>query len=129
MHKEKTRLCVANYFAAIRAMDIQKWLANFAPQATMYDPVGTPPMQGHAALQQYFLQVGGAFKQVKLIEQDVFICGERAAVKWQGEGIGHNGRSVAFAGIDVFEVDAQGKIVQMWGYWNPAAMFAELNAV
>lgn len=129
MNEDNTQRCVANYFAAIRAMDVQKWRATFAPQATMYDPVGAPPMQGEATLQQYFLQVGGAFKQVSLVEQDVFICGAHAAVKWQGEGIGHNGRSVRFAGIDVFEVDAQGKIVQMWGYWNPAALFAELNAV
>lgn len=129
MQNDITQICLANYFAAIRETDVEKWLATFAPQATMYDPVGAPPMRGAAALQQYFLQVGGAFNEVSLTEQDVFICGASAAVKWQGEGIGHNGRSVRFAGIDVFEVDAQGKIVQMWGYWNPAALFAELNAV
>lgn len=127
MDKTTVEHCVAGYFAAIRAMDEQAWLACFAADALAHDPAHAPPHVGQAALRQYFLDVSGAFERVALVEEHVFVCGQQAAVKWRGEGTGRNGRSVRFEGIDVFEFNPAGKIQQLWGYWDPAAMFAELN--
>jgi steroid delta-isomerase len=47
-------------------------------------------------------------------------------VKWTGRGTGKNGRTVTFEGIDILEVNAAGKIQTIKGYWDPAAMMAEL---
>jgi steroid delta-isomerase len=46
---------VATYFAALRAMDVEAWVATFAQNATSHDPVGQLPLQGHAAL-RFFLK-------------------------------------------------------------------------
>jgi steroid delta-isomerase len=40
---------VAEYFAATRAMDAERWVAVFAEDATSHDPVGAPAMNGHGA--------------------------------------------------------------------------------
>ena len=57
----------------------------------------------------------------------IFLSGNRAAVKFTGRGTGKNGRQVIFEGIDVFEINQEGKIQTMWGYWDPAAMMAQLQ--
>jgi steroid Delta-isomerase len=119
---------VAAYFAATRAMDLEAWLATFAEDAVSYDPVGAPPTQGHRGLRQFWQAIGGAFETFGITEEDIFVAGNGAAVKWQGSGVGKNGRAVTFEGIDVFEVNSQGKIQKMFGYWDPAPVMAELMA-
>lgn len=118
---------VAEYFAAIRAADMEAWVATFAPDAVSYEP-GGPPLQGHGALRQFFQGVTGAFKQVGLSEDQVFVVGQEAAVKWTGRGVGKNGRAVTFEGIDIFTVNEEGKIQTLKAYWEPAAMMAELQS-
>jgi steroid delta-isomerase len=128
MSTNHTQKAVADYFAAIRAMDIDSWLSTFAEDAVSHDPVGAPPLSGHAALRQFFEGIAGAFERVGLFEDQVFINGNEAAVKWTGRGTGKNGREVTFEGIDVFQINDEGKIQTIRGYWNPAAMMAELQS-
>jgi steroid delta-isomerase len=118
---------VADYFLAIREMNLEAWLATFAADAISHDPVGAQPLVGHDSLRQFFTGIAGAFETVGLTEDSVFVSGNGAAVKWTGHGVGKNGREVSFEGIDVFEFNPDGKIQLMWGYWNPAAMMAELQ--
>lgn len=126
MSTELIQKAIADYFAAIRAMSADAWLATFAADAVSHDPVGAPPLKGHDALRQFFEGICGAFEQVGLSEDQVFVAGNGAAVKWTGKGVGKNGRSVTFEGIDVFEINDAGKIQNIYAYWNPAAMMAEL---
>lgn len=127
MSPETIQKVVADYFAALRAMDVNAWVATFAENGMTHDPVGTPPHQGHAAIRQFFLGIAGAFEQVGLTEEHVFIAGNEAAVKWTGRGVGKNGRQVTFEGIDIIEVNEAGKIQTVRAYWNLAAMMAELQ--
>lgn len=127
MASETIRAVVARYFAAIRHMDPDAWVSCFAEQATSYEPGAPAPLQGHAALRQFFLGVVGAFQKVGLTEDHVFLSGNRAAVKFTGRGVGKNGREVVFEGIDVFEVNQDGTIQTMWGYWDPTVMMAQLQ--
>ncbi|HLO01209.1 MAG TPA: nuclear transport factor 2 family protein [Pyrinomonadaceae bacterium] len=117
---------VKDYFAALRAMDQRAWVNTFAIDAVSHDPVGAPPIEGRQKLAEFFQTVIAPFKEVGLTEQQVFIAGNGAAVKWLGHGISHNGREVNFEGIDVFEVNEAGKIRLLHGYWNPAEMVAQL---
>ncbi|HYJ45127.1 MAG TPA: nuclear transport factor 2 family protein [Pyrinomonadaceae bacterium] len=118
---------VKAYFAAIRAMDAEAWVATFAPDATNYDPVGAPPTVGHEALRQFFTAIAAAFKTINFTEDHVFIAGDGAAVKWTGSGTGKNGREVRFEGIDIFEFNPDGLIQTMRGYWNPAEVLMQLQ--
>ena len=115
------------YFAAIRAMDVEAWVATFAPDATSYDPVDAPPTVGHDALSQFFTAIVSTFSKVSLIEDNIFIAGNGAAVKWTGQGTGKNGRKVKFEGIDIFELNEAGLIQTIRAYWNPGEVIMQLQ--
>ena len=127
MASEVIPTVVAQYFAAIQRMDPDAWVACFAEQAISYEPGALAPLQGHAALRQFLVGVVGAFQKIGMTEDHRFLSGNRVAVKFTGRGTGKNGREVVFEGIDVFEINQDGKIQTMWGYWDPAAMMAQLQ--
>jgi steroid delta-isomerase len=126
MSPEVVSKAVKAYFAALRAMDQQAWVNTFADNAISYDPVGAPPIVGHQKLGEFFQTIMAAFKEAGLTEDEVFIAGNGAAVKWTGRGISKQGKKVQFEGIDVFEVNEAGKIQTLHAYWNPAEMVAQL---
>src|SRR5256885_10583051 len=117
---------VRGYFLAIRAMDAEAVANSFAEDGTTNDPVGTPTITGRAALRGFFESIYKNFKSVELNEDSVFVAGNGAAVKWTGKGTSTNGREVRFEGIDVFEVNQDGKIQTVHAYWNPGEMVAQL---
>ncbi|MDR4480632.1 MAG: nuclear transport factor 2 family protein [Nitrospira sp.] len=127
MTSENIPAVVARYFTAIGEMDPDAWVACFAEQGISYEPGAPTPLQGHAALRQFLANVLEAFQSIAMTEDHVFPSGNRVAVKFTGHGTGKNGGQVTFEGIDVFEINPEGKIQTMCGYWNPAAMMAQLQ--
>ncbi len=127
MSPETISRSIKAYFAATRAMDTEAWVATFAPDAISYDPVGAPPTAGHDALRQFFEAILGAFDKVGLTEDQMFIAGNGAAVKWTGRGKGKNGREVKFEGINIFELNEDGQIQNLRAYWNPAEVMMQLQ--
>jgi steroid delta-isomerase len=126
MSPEVVSNTVKKYFAALRAMDQQAWVNTFAVDAISHDPVGAPPIEGHQKLGEFFQTITAAFKEVGLTEDQVFVAGNEAAVKWTGAGVSKQGRTVKFEGIDVIKVNEDGKIQTVHAYWNPAEMVAQL---
>jgi len=123
---ERISRTVRAYFLAIRAMDADAIANTFAEDGTTYDPVGSEGVTGREAIREFFSSILKNFKSVALNEDSIFVAGDGAAVKWTGKGTSANGRNVNFEGIDVFEVDADGKIRTVRAYWNPAEMIAQL---
>ena len=123
---ERISRAVRAYFLAIRAMDPELIASTFAEDATTYDPVGSAGVTGREAIREFFTSIYKNFKSVALTEDSIFVAGNGAAVKWTGKGTSANGKNVNFEGIDVFEVDADGKIRTIRAYWNPAEMIAQL---
>ena len=123
---ERISHTVRAYFLAIRAMDPEAFANCFAEDGTTYDPMGSPPITGRAAIREFLASICKNFKEVSLTEDSVFVAGNGAAVKWTGKGTSASGKAVNFEGVDVFEVNADGKIQNVWAYWNPAEMIAQL---
>ncbi len=117
---------VRAYFLAIRAMDADAFANTFAEDGTTYDPVGSPGIKGRGGIRDFLEGICQNFKSVALAEESVFVAGNGAAVKWTGRGTSTNGREVRFEGIDVFEINEDGKIQTVRAYWNPAEMIAQL---
>ena len=128
MSPQAMQQCIKDYFSALSNKDCDAWLATFANDGANHDPAGSPPNVGHAALRQYFLTVSASFASVEISADEFLLQANRAAVTWSANAVGHNGRAVRFSGIDVFEMNAAGTIQTLWGFWDPTAMFAELNA-
>ncbi|MDX6529734.1 MAG: steroid Delta-isomerase [Blastocatellia bacterium] len=123
---DKISRAVRAYFLAIRAMDPEAVANTFAEDGTTCDPIGAPPINGRAAVREFFQSIYKNFKSCALTEDSVFVAGNGAAVKWTGTGTSASGKEVKFEGIDVFEVNQEGKIQNIWAYWNPAEMIAQL---
>ena len=123
---DKISRAVRAYFLAIRAMDPDAFANTFAEDGTTFDPVGTPGITGRDGIREFLESICKNFKSVGLTEDAVFVAGNGAAVKWTGKGTSSTGREVRFEGIDVFEVNEDGKIQNLWAYWNPAEMIAQL---
>ena len=119
---------VVEYFAATRAMDADRWVATFAPNATSNDPVGAPPLVGHEALHAFISGIFSLFHTTGLTENSVFITGNTAAVKWTGSGNAKNGKSVSFEGIDIITVDDSGKISLVNAYWDPVPVMTAIQS-
>jgi len=117
---------VRGYFLAIRAMDADAFANAFAEDGTTCDPHGSDAITGRAALREFFQSICKNFKSVALTEDSIFVAGDGAAVKWTGQGTSNSGREVKFEGIDVFEVNDDGKIQTIHAYWNPGEMIAQL---
>ena len=122
---DKISRAVRAYFLAVRAMDVDAIANTFAEDGTTCDPMGTPPVSGREGVRVFFQSIFKNFKSVALDEDSVFVAGNGAAVKWTGHGTSTNGGEVKFEGIDVFEVNDDGKIQTLWAYWNPAEMIAQ----
>ncbi len=118
---------IARYFTATRTSDRDAWVACFAPNGSTQDPSGTPPHVGHEAIGRFFDSIVGLFETVGLHEEHVFICGDKAGVKWTGRGLAKNGKTCTFEGIDVFECDATGRIVRLEAFWDPSKLMAQLG--
>jgi steroid delta-isomerase len=123
---DKISRAVRAYFLATRAMDADAFANTFAEDGTTFDPVGTPGITGRAAIREFLASICKNFKSVGLTEDSVFVAGNGAAVKWTGHGTSANGKDVKFEGVDVFEVNDDGKIQTVRAYWNPAEMIAQL---
>ena len=123
---DKISRAVRGYFLAIRAMDADAFANSFAEDGTTYDPVGTPGITGRVAIREFLESICKNFKTVGLTEDAIFVAGNGAAVKWTGHGTSSSGKEVKFEGVDVFEVNPDGKIQTVRAYWNPAEMIAQL---
>jgi steroid Delta-isomerase len=123
---EKIASAVRAYFLAIRAMDPNAFANTFAEDGTTFDPVGSPAITGRAALREFLQSICKNFKSVSLTEDSVFVAGNGAAIKWTGRGTSASGKEVKFEGVDVIEVNDDGKIQTVHAYWNPAEMIAQL---
>ena len=125
--KEAIQSAVAAYFGATRAMDAKAVAEAFAPDGVSNDPVGTPPHEGRDAIRQFMQGVIAESERVESTADDVFIAGDSAAVKWTVQLTAKHGQSVTFQGIDVIQVNDQGKIQTLSAYWDPAPVLTVLR--
>jgi steroid delta-isomerase len=113
------------YFAALRKMDVDAWVALFADDAISYDPVGAAPHVGKLAIRQFLMDFFALFDTVGLTEVNTFIAGDYAAVKWDGRGVGKARKNdIRFEGIDVLFVGGSGLIRTVHAYWDPGPTLA-----
>ena len=127
MSRDAMQATISGYFAAIRAMDEAAFTAVFAPDATSHDPVGAPPFSGHDGLRKFFSGMKSTFKELDMRATAVYINKNEAAVHWQADGVGKNGKTTHFTGINVFDFNLNGQISNLRAYWDPRAMMAQLK--
>jgi len=58
--------------------------------------------------------------------ESFFESGDRIAVQWTDTGTSMMGKTAHLSGINVFTIDDAGLIFRLDGYWDVAAMLAQI---
>ena len=118
---------IEDAFAGLVAFDAQRVLNNFADDAVLEDPVGTPPMQGSQAIAAYLATFPTLFDHMKLYSLDIKVRGQEAAVTWRIRFKTKTGNTFFLEGIGFFEFNQQGKIQREREFFNLEYFLAQLQ--
>lgn len=109
---------VETYVAAFEASDPDMVVGLFAPDATVEDPVGTPPHVGHEAIRAFYARSMTTGPKL-VLEGPVRVAGDTAAFAFH----------VTFADpdmridvIDLFQFGENGKVVSMKAFFGATNM-------
>jgi steroid delta-isomerase len=122
--EEVIQATITAYFAANNALDVEGFENAFAPDALLYNAGETSPISGREAVRQVAEQSLLPFQKMEVQIERCYIVGNGAAVSYVGQIVAHNGREAQIAGIDVFEINDDGKIQTIRFYFDPAPILA-----
>jgi steroid delta-isomerase len=115
---------ITAYFAANNALDVEGFVNAFAPDATLYNAGEVSPVSGQKAVRHVAEQSLLPFQKMEVQIERTFIAGNGAAVFYTGFITAKNGKRAQAAGIDVFEINDDGKIQSLRFYFDPAPIMA-----
>lgn len=130
--EEQMRAAVQAYFDLFNAQDADGIADLYADNATVTDPVGTPPKEGKAAIHAFY-KIAVANGAVLTQQGQTRIAGNVAAFSF-GVFVGGAGLtdvdkavnvdlpsgSMTIHVIDTFTFDEAGKVTEMKAYWGPS---------
>lgn len=116
---DQMKQVLQSYVDGFAAGDAASVAALFADDAVLEDPVGTPPVRGRAAIEEFYANAVAA--------------GSKLILEGPIRGSHGNGAAMAFTvevpsmglrirAIDVMTFDDDGKVIEMKAYWGPDDM-------
>ncbi|HZM55030.1 MAG TPA: nuclear transport factor 2 family protein [Acidimicrobiales bacterium] len=115
--------------AAVEAHDREAWLALFADDAVVEDPVGPslfdPEGAGHRGAEEiaaFYDAVVGANESITFDIRQSFLCGDEAANVGVIRITFAGGSAVEVDGVYTYRRSPEGKIAAIRAYWEPDAI-------
>ena len=118
---------IEDAFAGLVTFDVPRVVNNFAADAVVEDPVGTPPMQGTQAIAAYLATFPTLFSQMKLYSLDIKPGGQEAAVTWRLRFTTKTGKVFFLEGIGHFKFNQEGKIQHEKEFFDLAYFLEQLQ--
>jgi steroid delta-isomerase len=117
---DQLRATVAAYVDAYARNDRDAFLALWAPDGVLEDPVGTPIHEGAEALGAFWDTARTLADRIVLDPQQVIVAGEEAAMVFDIHA--HIGDSeLVMQAVDVMRCDDAGKLLSVRAYWEMGA--------
>jgi len=113
MEAAKLQKAVQMYVEAFEKADPGMIRKLYAADATVEDPVGTPPRRGIEEIIEFYKTAFGMGMKLKLTGKPR--CASNS-VAFIFDAVM---KEMAFSPIDVFELNADGKVQEMRAYWGP----------
>ena len=124
---EEIAAVAGQYFSCLRNMEVDELLELFSDDALSWDPVGTPPMLVKDKSTNYFRALSSIFEKMSLTEDDIFVAGDEAAIRWTGVAkLRSKQEEISFEGISVFTVNPDGLISSVRSYWDKKGLMSSL---
>ncbi len=119
---KEIRAALEAYCDGWRSNDRDAWLALFADDAVVIDPVGTPAHEGKEAVGAFWDQVRRMGMTMKPEIERIAVCGNEALLLFRMNSLGANGAGMAVDVADIFTFDDAGKITSLKAYWDKRCM-------
>ena len=116
--RQQIEHAIETHFDAWNKADKARWMANFADNAVLEDPVGGPTKVGRAAVEKswdHSFVEGHSWKIEHVLMQ---ICTDQAALHVRSYGI-VDGKTIEIDGIEIYTIDDAGKVAYIKTYFNP----------
>jgi steroid Delta-isomerase len=117
---EQIEAIVLNMYDKFAAFDAQGTTNCFAPDGTIEDSVGTPPIQGTQAILAYQQSFPTLLDELRFQSVDIMVGGQEAAVKWRIRLKTKTGNVFFLEGIGVVKVNDDGKIQSARNFFDLA---------
>jgi len=124
---EQIEALVTEVFEKFAAFDAQGTAALYAPDGTIEDPVGTPPVQGTQAIIAYLETFPTILNEIRVQSFDVTVAGQEAAIKWRLRFKTKNGNVFFVDGIGIFKINENGKVQSDREYFDYAYFVSQLQ--
>jgi steroid delta-isomerase len=122
--EDRIRTTVGRYLEAFSANDRDGWVALFAADATLEDPVGTDVRTGHEAISAFWDEshAAGGTITLKMVQGPNVVAGQCAfAMEAHVEiGEGTDLVKMVIPTIDVMTFDDDSRITSQRAFWNGA---------
>jgi len=116
---ELVRATVDAYVDAYARNDKAAFLALWAPDGVLEDPVGTPAHPGIEALGAFWDGARELADRIELVPVAVIVTGDEAAMVFEIHArIGDGG--LLMQAVDVMRVDDDGRLLGVRAYWDMA---------
>ena len=119
--EEKMRAAMQAYIDGFERADLDALVGLYAEDATVEDPVGSPPKVGRAEIEAFYagaLQTGAKLTLSAPIRAS---HGNSAAMAFE-VALNYEGHDIVISAIDVMTFNDEGKYTSMKAYWGPADM-------
>lgn len=124
---QQVEAVIEDTFAGLVSFDVPRVMSNFAADAVVEDPAGTPPMVGTQAITAYLQTFPTLFNQLKLYSLNMKVRGQEAAVTWRLRFTMKSGHVFFLEGIGFFRLNEEGKIELEREFFDLDYFLAELQ--
>lgn len=104
------------YVRALNAGDTEAIIALYADDATLEDPVGSPPRVGRAAIRDFYAATA-TMKLIVVLQGEIRVAEGACAFAFSANIVQHD-KSTTIHPIDVFDFDPAGHIKHMRAYFG-----------
>lgn len=120
---------VEDYFAAFNRKDGAAWAELFADEGTLGGPAHYPPVVGKTALRELFGNIVGLFDELNFEISAIHAQGPFAVALFSLSSRAKNGHTAMTPGMVAFAANAEGKLFQVAGFWDPMPVLAGAMAI
>ena len=124
---EQIKAIVTDVFIKFAAFDAQGTADLYAPDGTIEDPVGNPPVQGTQAIIAYLQTFPTILNEIRIQAFDVTVAGQEAAIKWRLRFKTKTGNVFFVDGIGIFTFNEDGKVKSDREYFDYAYFLSQLT--
>jgi steroid delta-isomerase len=122
MTERAIRETIEHYWAAFSAGDRAAWLALYAEDATVEDPVGSDVRVGHDGIGAFWDETRGLADSIELRSLGIVnVCGDEVAFAMEVRPT-TGGMTFTMTAIDVMRFNDAGRIQTMRAFWQPESM-------